>query len=178
MNGISASSPFDFPFRIDASIIFGNNILTVSLVSPHNRGWLMLRIRIIGSPIFNWLIHNFFGIYNTYRLAWNFFLNCKVNCIDVNVFCWKISTLAKPLGIFVIYKICEKTFWINCSINETITRKFNGNKIQLVSESTGTFLLPMFNSLKMWLPTRRAADIRTNWTSMWFSAQFSKGAKL
>jgi len=36
MRGISKSSPFDFSFRIVASMTFGNNFLTASLVPLHN----------------------------------------------------------------------------------------------------------------------------------------------
>jgi len=51
MRGISTSSPFDFPFKIVAPMIFGNSFLTESLVQLHNRCELMMRKLIIGTPI-------------------------------------------------------------------------------------------------------------------------------
>jgi len=41
MRGISTTPPFDFLFRIVASMTFGNNSLTTSLVPLHNQGRLM-----------------------------------------------------------------------------------------------------------------------------------------
>jgi len=49
ISDISTSCPFDFPFRIVTSMIFGNNFLTANLVLLYNRG--RLRNRIIDHPI-------------------------------------------------------------------------------------------------------------------------------
>ena len=53
IRGKSTSSPLNFPFKIVASMMLFMSLFTESLVPLQSRGGLMLRRRIIGTPIFN-----------------------------------------------------------------------------------------------------------------------------